>query len=156
MLPSNSRPDASAPYFDPGLDCEQAASLSDQYAYQVAITFIEAVGLADTPSVIGVDGDGHRTFYLQHRGQTGLCRWLRITAGDPPAPVSRPTPQDTRATDDGDFIAVFGDYCSKQEVKSELVAFLTGEADAPGETTTVRIADHGFFGPLPMPPERVQ
>jgi hypothetical protein len=156
MVPSDSRPDASAPYFDPGLDCEQAASLSDQYAYQVAITFLEAVELADAPSVIGVDGDGHRTFYLRHRGQTGRCGWLRITVGDPPAPVTRPTPQDARATGDGDLIAVFGDYCSKQDVKAELVAFLTGEADAPRETTTVRIADHGFFGPLPMPPERVQ
>lgn len=156
MAPSDPRPDASSPYFDPGLDCEQAASLSDQYAYQVAVTFLEAVERADAPSVIGVDSADHRTYYLRHRGQTGLCRWLRLTAGEPPAPVSRPMPQDARATGDGDLATVFGDYCSKQDVKSELVVFLTGEADAPGETTTVRIADRGFFGPLPMPPERVQ
>jgi hypothetical protein len=156
MASNNSRPDASRPYFNPGLDCEQTASLSDQYAYHVAITFLEAVELADNPIVIGVHGDGHRTFYLRHRRQSGLCRWLRITDGDPPAPVTRPTPQDARSTDGGELTPVFGDYLAKHQVKAELIAFLTGAADAPGDTTTVRVTDRGFFAPLPMPPDRVE
>jgi len=155
MPTNNSRPDASYPYFDPGLDCEQTAPLTRQYAYHVAVTFLEAVKLAQNPTVIGITGAGHRTVYLRQRGSDGLCHWVRITEGDPPAPITRPTPQDAHFLD-GELITVYGDFRDPHEIKVELIAFLTGSADGPGETTAVRVGDRAYFAPLPMPPERVQ
>jgi len=155
MSPNNARPNASYPYFDPGLDCEQTAPLTRQYAYTVAITFLEVVELTDSPTAIGVTGAGHRTVYLRQLGSDGVWRWVRTTEGEPPAPVTRPAPQDARSIE-GDLITVYGDFRAKHEVSEELIEFLEGDADAPGETTTVRVGDREYFAPLPMPPERVQ
>lgn len=152
---SDSRPDARRPYFDPGLDCAHTASLDDQFAYHVAITFIEAVEFSTDPAVIVVTGPRHETIYLQARGPHGLKRWQRQTRGRPPAPIERATPRTATTSSDGDLIDVYGDIREKHQVKHELIAFLTGAATTSDEDTTVHLLNRAHAPPLPMPPEQI-